>query len=253
MSEPSKPPRPDDNHHDDKDDLQKQLQAQLQGQAEFQAQGQAQGQGEHQSQSQHQDSSNCNVNGNLNCNANANESANCNINANYNSSTTTVCVDVKVSDQIESSPQQAAIDMSNLQINMSDNQGIANLMPENIYQTIDGSGEGANNVVFNLDQVNNLVSNGSVSGVSNGDGATVSELHGGDTIGIGSHGNGWDGKVGSENGTGAAFTQSLDSAGSVDAIGQSIVLGANVQLNNLTFTGHDSVVADHGSQAHHDT
>ena len=162
MSEPSKPPRPDDNHHDDKDDLQKQLQAQLQGQAEFQAQGQAQGQGEHQSQSQHQDSSNCNVNGNLNCNANANESANCNINANYNSSTTTVCVDVKVSDQIESSPQQAAIDMSNLQINMSDNQGIANLMPENIYQTI-------------------------------------------------SHGNEWDGKVGSENGAGAAFTQSLDS------------------------------------------
>ena len=162
MSEPSKPPRPDDNHHDDKDDLQKQLQAQLQGQAEFQAQGQAQGQGEHQSQSQHQDSSNCNVNGNLNCNANANESANCNINANYNSSTTTVCVDVKVSDQIESSPQQAAIDMSNLQINMSDNQGIANLMPENIYQAI-------------------------------------------------SHGNEWDGKVGSENGAGAAETQSLDS------------------------------------------
>ena len=32
----------------------------------------------------------------------------------------------------------------------------------------------------------------------------------------------------------------------MDAIGQSIVLGANVQLNNLTFTGHDSVVADHG-------
>ena len=114
---PRNPPKPDDNHHDDKDDLQKQLQAQLQGQAEIQAQGQAQG--EHQSQSQYQDSSNCNVNGNLNCNANANESANCNINANYNSSTTTVCVDVKVSDQIESSPQAAAIDMNNLQINMA--------------------------------------------------------------------------------------------------------------------------------------
>jgi len=38
----------------------------------------------------------------------------------------------------------------------------------------------------------------------------------------------------------------------VDAIGQSIVLDANVQLNNLTFTGHDSVVADHGSNASHD-
>jgi len=167
---PRNPPKPDDNHHDDKDDLQKQLQAQLQGQAEIQAQGQAQG--EHQSQSQYQDSSNCNVNGNLNCNANANESANCNINANYNSSTTTVCVDVKVSDQIESSPQAAAIDMSSLQINMPDNHGIANLMPENIYQTIDGTGDNANNVTFNLDQVNNLVSNGTASDITNGAGSS---------------------------------------------------------------------------------
>jgi hypothetical protein len=30
------------------------------------------------------------------------------------------------------------------------------------------------------------------------------------------------------------------------------VLGSNTQLNNLTFTGHDSVVADHGSTASHD-
>ena len=29
-------------------------------------------------------------------------------------------------------------------------------------------------------------------------------------------------------------------------------LEANTQLNNLTFTGHDSVVADHGSTASHD-
>ena len=253
MTTPREPPK---DNHDDKDDLQKQLQAQLQGQAELQAQGQAQGQGEHQSQSQHQDSSNCNVNGNLNCDTNANENANCNINANYNTSSTTVCVDVKVSDQICESPQQAAIDMSCLKIDMPCNEGIVNLMPENIYQTINGTGEGANNVVFNLDQVNNLVSNGSVSDVSNGDLATVSCLSGGDTTGIGNDsylGGSWDGKVGSGNGDGAAFTQSLDSAGSVDAISQSIVLGANVQLNNLTFTGHDSVVADHGSSAHHDS
>ena len=91
--------------------------------------------------------------------------------------------------------------MSCLQINMPDNEGIANLMPENIYQTINGTGEGANNVVFNLDQVNNLVSNGSASDISNGYGATVSELKGGDTIGIGNHGGEWDGKIGSENGT----------------------------------------------------
>ena len=201
----------DDNK--DKDDLQKQLQAQLQGQAELQAQAQGQGQGQGQSQSQHQDSSNCNLNGNVNCDSNSNDNSNCNYNANVNYSSTSVCVDVKVSDQICESPQQAAIDMSCLKIDMPCNEGIVNLMPENIYQTINGTGEGANNMVFNLDQVNNLVSNGYVSGVSNGDCATVSCLSGGDTIGIGNDsyfGGSWDGKVGSGNGDGAAFTQSLD-------------------------------------------
>jgi len=240
--------KPPDNHDDkDKGNLQAQLEAQAQAQGEIQGQLQGQGQGEHQSQSQHQDSENCNVNGNLNCNANANDNANCNVNANYNTSNTTVCVDVKVSDQICESPQQAAIDMSCLKIDMPCNEGIANLMPENTYQTISGDGENANNVVFNLDQVNNLVNNGEVSCVSNGYNATVSGLTGGDTVGIGNGESDWDGKVASSNGDGAAFTQSLDHAGAVDAISQSIVLGANVQLNNLTFTGHDSVVADHGS------
>ncbi len=218
----------------------------------MQAQAQGQGQGEGQSQCQTQSSDNCNVNGNLNCNSNANDNANCNVNANYNTSSTTVCVDVKVSDQVSESPQQAAIDMSHLDICAPNNDGIINLMPENIYQTISGDGDGANNVVFNLDQVNNLVSNGSAHDISNGGYATVSSLYGGDVNGIGNHGNQWEGDVGSHNGDGAAFSQSLDHAGAVDAISQSIVLGANVQLNNLTFTGHDSVVADHGSSAHHD-
>src|SRR6478736_5296347 len=238
MSE-HKPPKepPKDDHHND-DDLLKQLQAQAQAQGELQAQLQGQGQGQGQGQSQSQESSNCNYNANVNC------------------SSTSVCVDVKVSDQICESPQQAAIDMSCLKIDMPCNDGIVNLMPENIYQTINGTGDGANNVTFNLDQVNNMVSNGYVSGVSNGDCAEVSCLSGGNTVGIGNSsyfGGDWDGKVGSANGDGAAFTQSLDHAGSVDAISQSIVLGSNVQLNNLTFTGHDSVVADHGSSAHHDS
>src|SRR6476469_834979 len=252
MSE-HKPPKepPKDDHHND-DDLLKQLQAQAQAQGELQAQLQGQGQ----AQSQHQDSSNCNLNGNVNCDSNSNDNSNCNYNANVNYSSTSVCVDVKVSDQICESPQQAAIDMSCLKIDMPCNDGIVNLMTENIYQTINGTGDGANNVTFNLDQVNNMVSNGYVSGVSNGDCAEVSCLSGGNTVGIGNSsyfGGDWDGKVGSANGDGAAFTQSLDHAGSVDAISQSIVLGSNVQLNNLTFTGHDSVVADHGSSAHHDS
>ena len=143
--------------------------------------------------------------------------------------------------------------MSHLDICAPYNEGIINLMPENIYQTISGDGHNANNVVFNLDQVNNLVSNGSVSCVENGNNASVSNLTGGDSVGIGNygHGSGWEGDVGTQNGAGAAFSQSLDGAGAIDAIGQSIVLGANVQLNNLTFTGHDSVVADHGSHADH--
>jgi hypothetical protein len=249
---PQPPPKPPEHDDQDKSNLLKQLEAQAQAQGELQAQAQGQGQGEGQSQCQTQSSDNCNVNGNLNCDTNANDNANCNVNANYNTSSTTVCVDVKVSDQVCESPQQAAIDMSHLDICAPGNQGIINLMPENIYQTIDGGGTGANNVTFNLDQVNNLVSNGQVSCVSNGLGATVDNLSGGNTVGIGNHNGDWDGSVGSHNGDGASFSQSLDHAGAVDAISQSIVLGANVQLNNLTFTGHDSVVADHGSTAHHD-
>ena len=246
MQDPHMPP------NDDNNDAQKQLDAQLQGQAELQGQlqGQGQGQGEHQSQTQSSDNSN--INGNLNCDSNANDNANCNVNANYNTSDTTVTVDVSVADQTATTSQPSAIDMGDLQIYMPDNQGIVNLMPENIYQTIDGTGDGANNVVFNLDQVNNLVSNGTASDITNGQNASISGLTGGDTVGIGNHGDTWDGDVGSGNGRGASFTQSLDHAGAVDALTQSIVLGSNTQLNNLTFTGHDSVVADHGSTASHD-
>jgi len=159
---------------------------------------------------------------------------------------------VSVADQTALCSQPSAIDMSNLSIEMPDNQGIANLMPSNVYQTIDGTGDNANNVTFNLDQVNNLVSNGQASDITNGDNASINGLTGGDTVGIGNHGGGWDGDVGSGNGQGDAFSQTLTNSGAVDALTQSIVLGSNTQLNNLTFTGHDSVVADHGSNASHD-
>jgi hypothetical protein len=247
-------PQPN-NHPDDKDksNLQAQLEAQAQAQGELQAQAQGQGQGEHQSQSQHQSSENCNTNGNINCNSDSNDNSNCNFNANVNYNSTSVCVDVKVDAQVSDAQQASAIDMSHLDICAPNNEGIINLMPENIYQTISGDGAGANNVVFNLDQVNNLVSNGEASNISNGSWASVSNLSGGDSVGIGNAGHGSDftGQVGNATGDGNAFTQSLDHAGAVDALSQSIVLGANVQLNNLTFSGHDSVVADHGSTADH--
>ena len=186
MSDPHMPPK------DDNNDAQKQLEAQLQGQAELQGQlqGQGQGQGEHQDQSQYSDNSN--LNGNLNCDSNSNDNANCNVNANYNTSDTNVTVDVSVADQTALCSQPSAIDMSNLSIEMPDNQGIANLMPSNVYQTIDGTGDNANNVTFNLDQVNNLVSNGTASDITNGDHASISGLTGGDTVGIGNNGSSWD-------------------------------------------------------------
>src|SRR5690348_18346530 len=56
--------------------------------------------------------------------------ANCNVNANYNQSDTNVTVDVSVADQTALCSQPSAIDMSNLSIEMPDNQGIANLRSE---------------------------------------------------------------------------------------------------------------------------
>jgi len=99
---------------------------------------------------------------------------------------------VSVADQTALCSQPSAIDMSNLSIEMPDNQGIANLMPSNVYQTIDGTGDNANNVTFNLDQVDNLVTNGCASDITNGDHASISGLTGGDTVGIGNNGSSWD-------------------------------------------------------------
>lgn len=238
------PPPP--NNDEDQKQLQAQLEAQAQAQAELQAQLQGQGQGEHQSQSQHQSSENCNVNGNVNYDANSNENANCNVNANYNTSVTTVCVDVKVSDQISDTPQHSAPDIDLSALSISDNKGVVNLMPEDNNQVINGDsgGVGQNNVIFHLDQVNNLVNNGHLEG-SYSNASTIGNF-GSLTGGATSNGTG---PV-----TGSDFAQSLDHAGSnsVDGIAQSITLGANVQINQQTFTGHDSVVADHNSTAHHD-
>jgi len=66
--------------------------------------------------------------------------------------------------------------------------------------------------------VNNLVSNGCASDITNGDNASISGLTGGNTVGIGNHGGGWDGGVGSGNGQGESFSQTLTSAGAVDAL-----------------------------------
>jgi hypothetical protein len=187
---------------------------------------------------------------NVNSNSNSNSNANCNTNTNWNSSHTSVdvCVNVDVSAQV-CAPSAPDIDLSCL--NICDNKGIVNLMPEDNYQVINAGGEScdpsalANNVIFHLDQVNNLVNNGHVENLTNTSGSisTLGPTQGGAVSG---------GTASSV--TGSDISQSLDHAGSasVDGITQSITLGANILNNNSVFTGHDSVVADHNSHASHD-
>ncbi len=265
---------PPNNHHDD-DDLQKQLQAQLQAQAELQAQLQGQGQGQH--QSQHQESENYNKNFNADVNLNGNANLNVNVNK------TEVCVDVKVKADVsatgETDNHQGGIDMSATYIDASHLDGILNVTPEIINQTINGGGAGTN-VLFNLDQVNNLVDNDELYNVSNaassasitfsdikGEGGDISigccpddKKHDGDSHpmitgldGIGGHG-GDDSsgvQIGSGNGAGSTNSTLVDASGnvSIDALTQSIVLGANIQTNsfNMNNAGHDITVVDHGS------
>ena len=141
--------------------------------------------------------------------------------------------------------------MSNLSIEMPDNQGIVNLMPSNVYQTIDGTGDNANNVTFNLDQVNNLVTNGCASDITNGDHASISGLTGGDTVGIGNNGSSWDATSAAETARATLLANAHQCRRGRCADAQHRARLEH-ELNNLTFTGHDSVVADHGSTASHD-
>ena len=266
------------NNHDDKDknNLQAQLEAQAQAQAELQAQLQGQGQGQHQSQSQESENYNKNFNADVNLNGNAN------LNVNVNK--TEVCVDVKVKADVcatgETDNHQGGIDMGYLSINVSEIEGILNITPEIINQTINGGGAGTN-VLFNLDQVNNLVDNDelySVSNAASGGSVNITDVKGeGGDISIGCcpddknhdggpHITGLDGigghddssgqgvQIGSGNGAGSTNSTLVDASGnvSIDAFTQSIVLGANIQTNsfNMNNAGNDITVTDHGSDHH---
>jgi hypothetical protein len=285
---PKDPPKYPDNH--DKNNLQAQLEAQAQAQAELQAQlqlqGQGQGQGQH--QSQHQESDNINLNGNGNGNLNLN--GNANLNANVNLNKTDVCVDVKVNADVCSPTgdsdnhqydHQYGIDMSHADLCFPDNDGIINVNPEVINQVLNGgSSTGGTNVLFNLGQVNNLVDNDKAEHIKNSDGCSSfcfgdvkgeggdisiggsdgkdGKDHGGPPkISFGGHdddGSGAGVQIGSNNGAGSTNSTLVDASGnvSIDALTQSIVLGANVQTNsfNMNNAGHDITVTDHGSDHH---
>jgi hypothetical protein len=69
--------------------------------------------------------------------------------------------------------------------------------------------------------------------------------------GIGGHGSDQGVQIGSGNGAGSTNSTLVDASGnvSIDALTQSIVLGANIQTNsfNMNNAGHDITVVDHGS------
>src|SRR5262245_59602860 len=269
-------------HHDDDDDQkQKQLQAQLEAQAQAQAELQAQLQGQGQGQAQFQKSENENENKNIDVNLNGNA----NLNANVNLNKTEVCVDVKVNADVctpcgPEDNHQYGIDMSHTDMCFPDNDGIINVNPEVINQVLNGGAtNGGTNVLFNLDQVNNLVDNDKAEHIKNSDGCSsfcFGDVKGeGGDISIGGS-DGKDGKdhgpkisfgghdddgsgaagvqIGSNNGAGSTNTTLVDASGnvSIDALTQSIVLGANVQTNsfNMNNAGHDITVTDHGSDHH---
>lgn len=257
--------------HDNRNNNYDPLQAQLQGQAELQAQleaqlqaqaqgqGQGQAQAEHQSQSQHQDSENLNGNGNangnlnvdLNGNGNYNANGNCNSNSNYNDNSNVNenvnHTDVSVSVTVDTPP---LIDMSGL-----DQTGAQINIPEAVTQYVDGGG---NNVLFQLDQINNLQSNGNVGSpsisYSGSPGLDGLEHGGGQGFSIDTHIHGGDANsdVGPA-GDNAVTTADASVHSTVDAFSQSIVLGANLQYNQFTMSvvGHDNMSATHGDIHNH--
>jgi hypothetical protein len=260
MTHPSNPPPPPAPSQD-------QDQAQLQGQAELQAQlqGQGQGQGQGQSQGQSQyagqyagqavETDVWNANGNLNGNANGNLNANGNVNYNdvHNEIDNHVntCVDVNVKVNVDAEPSEPApagpidpdaIDIDNI-------SGISNsiIMPDVVWQSVTTGN------VFNLDQVNNLTDNDTLSG------ASVSYSAGGladaccydpcgsDPNSVGDftmQASAWGGTAstsinditgddGDFSGAGAATAAASINQ---EAFTQSIVQGANIQFNSVDVT-----------------
>jgi hypothetical protein len=192
-----------------------------------------------------------NGNGNLdlngNGNANGNFDANGNFNANTNLNSDTVSVNVNVDADL--TPVIGFKDMFN---HMDNHDGSMLFMPQDITQTINDqggqngpAGDGTDTMIA-LDQVNSLVSNGTVDGASVSSDASGVLDHdhvfaGGSSDSIGSTGDsGGNGDAAAGTGT---ISGAASSTGQLDAFTQSIVLGANIQYNNfnLSVVGHDAI------------
>jgi hypothetical protein len=130
----------------------------------------------------------------------------------------------------------------------NNHEGSTVFLPENLSQTIQG-GAGDASTMIAMDQVNSLAANDEAEGqkvFNTGDGIfDHNHVGAGEATGI-------DGSSGASLGNSvsgaASATVTADAHSAMDAFNQSIVVGANTQLNNFSVTvvGHDTFAnADH--------
>jgi hypothetical protein len=277
-------------HHNDpdQDQLQAQLEAQaqgqLQGQGQLNLQGQGQGQGQGQSQyesqlaaqgvvqaaGQYSENDSKNENENKNANESKNENENSNENKLENSVDNKVenkldnSVDNKVENKIENNVEtnvdvdvdvKVDLDLSGLdfkpEIDVEYLDGILFKMPDEVTQGITGGGTATN---FNLDQVNNLVDNDSLTSPSvafnaggyadyYSDADAPPALFSQTATADGGYAKIESATASIHDGDGASVAADATAAITQDAFTQSIVMGANIQFNSVTLSivGNDSI------------
>jgi len=243
----SKPQRKNDPNQE-----QEQEQAQAQANLQAQLQGQGQGQGQYQTavQSLESESSNDNWNANGNLNGNGNLNFNENENENEvdnkvdnsldnkvdndvdndidNKIENTVNNDVNVDVDVKVDLDLSADGLSSPVIDLHGLECISNslIMPDVVYQTLNGNGN-----QFNIDQVNNLVDNDTLSNPSVSFSGSGFEME--------AKAEGGESKVDSDMGNviGAAASGVASSADAIltqSAFDQTITQGANIQFNSNT-------------------
>jgi len=242
MSRPQR--KSDPNQEQEQEQAQANLQAQLQGQGQGQLQGQGQGQLQFavQSLESNSENENENANGNLNGNGNLNFNENENEVENKVDNSLDNKVDNDVENNIENTVNNevnvdvdvkvdldlSADGLSSPVIDLHGLECISNslIMPDVVYQTLNGNGN-----QFNIDQVNNLVDNDTVNNPSVSFSGSGFEME--------AKAEGGESKVDSDMGNviGAAASGVASSADAIltqSAFDQTITQGANIQFNSNT-------------------
>ena len=229
---------------------QEQEQAQAQANLQAQLQGQGQGQGQYQTAVQSLESESSNDNWNANGNLNGNGNLNFNENENEvdnkvdnsldnkvdndvdndidNKIENTVNNDVNVDVDVKVDLDLSADGLSSPVIDLHGLECISNslIMPDVVYQTLNGNGN-----QFNIDQVNNLVDNDTVNNPSVSFSGSGFEME--------AKAEGGESRVDSDMGNviGAAASGVASSADAIltqSAFDQTITQGANIQFNSNT-------------------